>query len=171
MLSSQDFEIVTKQLGRRPIGALEVSVRDQLGQAVVIMVDPLAEGKPFPSLYWLSCPKMHKAIADIERTAWIKNLENNVLPGSSDLKRRLQEDNKNYRDQRWELFLKLHPNHRLKESYLKVIRESGIGGIQKFDRVRCLHMHYAYHLVHGGVVGELLDQEFDLKSNLLTGES
>jgi len=166
MISDHDFSIITTQLGRKPIGSLEVCVRDQVGEPVVIKVDPLAEGKPFPSLYWLTGPKMHKAIADIERTAWIKDLENKILPNDEVLLERLKQDNENYRDLRWKLFNQLHPKHDLSESYLKVIRDSGIGGIQDFSRVRCLHMHYAYHLVHGGVVGELLDKEFSLKSVL-----
>lgn len=164
MLSARDFEIVTEQLGRPPVGALEVVARDGKGAPAVILVDPLADGKPFPSLYWLTGPRLHKAISDIERTAWIKDLELSILPQNRDLLARLRQDNENYRDQRWQLFNQLHPQHDLSESYLKVIRESGIGGIQNFARVRCLHMHYAYHLAKGGVVGEMLDEHFDLKS-------
>lgn len=167
MIALNDFEIVTKQLGRKPIGALEVSIRFASGDPAVIKVDPMAGGKPFPSLYWLTGPKLHKAIADIERTAWIKNLENNILPNDTELMAKLVRDNENYRDLRMQLFNELHPNHELGENFLKVIRETGIGGIQDFKRVRCLHMHYAYHLVHGGTVGQLLDNEFNLKSVLL----
>lgn len=167
MISIDDFKIVTTQLGRKPIGVLEVMVRDHAGAPAVIKVDPLADGKPFPSLYWLTGPKLHKAIADIESTAWIKNLENVVFPGEEKLMARLKRDNENYRDLRWQLFQSLHSTSELSEGYLKVIRDTGIGGIQNFSRVRCLHMHYAYHLVHGGVVGELLDNEFSLHDVLI----
>ena len=170
MLSAQDFEIVTKQLGRKPIGALEVTTRDAQGDPVVIKVDPLAEGKPFPSMYWLTGPRVHKAIADVERTAWIKDLELRIIPESSEMLARLKADNERYRDMRWQLYQELHQDDQVQESFLKVIRESGIGGIQDFSRVRCLHMHYAFHLAHGGLVGELLDKEFNIKALLHNGE-
>jgi len=164
MLSEKDFEIVTKQLGRKPIGALEVTARDASSEPVVIKVDPLAEGKPFPSMYWLTGPRVHKAIADVERTAWIKDLEHRIIPEAAEMLARLKNDNERYREMRWQLFQELHGNENIQESYLKVIRESGIGGIQDFSRVRCLHMHYAFHLAHGGLVGELLDKEFNIKA-------
>lgn len=170
MLSAQDFEIVTKQLGRKPIGALEVTTRDSQGEPVVIKVDPLAEGKPFPSMYWLTGLRVHKAIADVERTAWIKDLELRIIPESTEMLARLKADNERYRDMRWQLYQELHQDDQVQESFLKVIRESGIGGIQDFSRVRCLHMHYAFHLAHGGLVGELLDKEFNIKALLHNGE-
>lgn len=164
MITPEDFDIITKQLGRKPIGALEVMVKDRDNNPAVLLVDPLPKGKPFPSMYWLTSPLIHKAIAEIESTAWIKDFENNILPNDSALALRLRQDNEKYRDLRWQLFNKLHPQSSVEESYLKVLRETGVGGIQNFSRVRCLHMHYAYHLVHGGVVGEELDKQFDLRS-------
>ena len=41
----------------------------------------------------------------------------------------------------------------------------GIGGIRHWDKVRCLHMQYAYHLAVGGTaIGKRLDQEFSLNT-------
>tara|TARA_R110000868_G_scaffold72133_3_gene210382 strand:+ start:1168 stop:1683 length:516 start_codon:yes stop_codon:yes gene_type:complete len=167
MISKEDFDIITKQLGRAPVGALEVMAKDCEGQPAVLKVDPFPNKKPFPSLYWLTSPLLHKAIADIERTAWIKDFENNILPEDEDLMLRLKADNELYRDLRWALFKSLHDEASIDEKYLKVLRETGIGGIQNFSRVRCLHMHYAFHIVHGGLVGEQLDLQYDLKSLVL----
>ncbi len=162
MITKEQFDLITKQLGRSPIGALEVVALDRDGQPAVLKVDPLADGKPFPSMYWLTSPLLHKAISHIESSAWIKEFENVTLPENQNYKDRLKKDNENYRKMRWELFLSLHDEAGVNEGFIKVIKNTGIGGIQSFDRVRCLHMHYAYHLVHGGLVGELLDNEFNL---------
>ncbi|MBH47220.1 MAG: hypothetical protein CME71_03515 [Halobacteriovorax sp.] len=166
MISKDEFDIITMQLGRAPVGALEVMARDCEHQPAVLKVDPFPNNRPFPSLYWLTSPILHKAIADIERTAWIKDFENEIIPNNEDFLSRIQNDNELYRDLRWALFKSLHDENSIEEKYLKVIRETGIGGIQNFKRVRCLHMHYAFHVVHGGLVGEELDKQYDLKSLL-----
>tara|TARA_R110000868_G_scaffold117600_15_gene312557 strand:+ start:61808 stop:62326 length:519 start_codon:yes stop_codon:yes gene_type:complete len=166
MISKDELDIITIQLGRAPVGALEVMARDSENQPAVLKVDPFPNKKPFPSLYWLTSPILHKAIADIERTAWIKEFENEIIPNNEDFLARIQNDNQLYRDLRWALFKSLHDENLVEEKYLKVLRETGIGGIQNFTRVRCLHMHYAFHVVHGGLVGEELDRQYDLKSLL-----
>lgn len=162
MITHKQIDIITEQLGRRPVGALQVMAFDKEHNPAVLKVDPLADGKPFPSMYWLTSPLIHKAISNIERTAWIKDFENNILPNDSLLCAKLRADNENYKKLRWQLFLSLHSEDGIDESFIKVIKNSGIGGIQDFNRVRCLHMHYAYHIVHGGLVGELLDKQFKI---------
>jgi hypothetical protein len=42
----------------------------------------------------------------------------------------------------------------------------GIGGIAQWDKVRCLHMQYAHHLVGDNLVGAWMDQEFGLRERL-----
>tara|TARA_R110002049_G_scaffold84501_5_gene215019 strand:- start:464 stop:979 length:516 start_codon:yes stop_codon:yes gene_type:complete len=171
MISKEQIAIISEQLGRTPIGALEVVTLDRDKQPAVLKVDPLADGKPFPSMYWLTSPLLHKAISHIESTAWIKEFENITLPQNEEYKNRLKADNENYRKLRWDLFQTLHRSEEVSPAFVKVIKESGIGGIQSFDRVRCLHMHYAYHLVHGGLVGELLDKQFNLGELVYTNDN
>lgn len=169
MITQEQIDTITLQLGRKPVGALEVMAFDRDQQPAVLKVDPLAEGKPFPSMYWLTSPLIHKAISNIERTAWIKELENNILPNDETLTAKLKADNENYKKLRWDLFISLHDPNGIDDSFLKVIKDTGIGGIQDFTRVRCLHMHYAYHIVHGGFVGELLDKQFQLNDLVYSG--
>ena len=159
MISDKDYAKLKEQLGRTPRGAVKVLRYSQKGEPQVVQVSPLVEGKPFPSLYWLSCPRLHKAIAKIEQSSWIKHLENVIIPGDPSLKEKLKEDHLRYQKLRWET---LGPEQieSVEEKYLNSLKKTGIGGVRDFSRVRCLHMHYAHHLVEKNCIGELMDQEF-----------
>jgi hypothetical protein len=38
----------------------------------------------------------------------------------------------------------------------------GIGGLRDWQQIRCLHMHYAHHLCGDNVIGQWLDEHYDL---------
>lgn len=161
MLNEKDYQIVKSQLGRSPRGAKRVVCYGKAkGEPQVIEVHPLVEGKPFPSLFWLTCPRLHKAIAKIEQTAWIKHLENTLIPEDPKLKEQLQKDHLRYQELRWQKLSEEEKNSASNAPYLESLRKTGIGGVRDFSRVRCLHMHYAHHLAEKNVIGELMDQEF-----------
>ena len=161
MLSEKDYQTVKDQLGRSPRGAKRVVCYGKVtGEPLVIEVHPLVEGKPFPSLFWLTCPRLHKAIAKIEQTAWIKHLENELIPGNEELKKQLEKDHLRYQKLRWEKISEEEKKAVPNPHYLESLKATGIGGVRDFSRVRCLHMHYAHHLAEKNVIGELMDQEF-----------
>jgi len=161
MLSEIDYEIVKHQLGRSPRGAKRVVCYGKVtGEPLVIEVHPLVEGKPFPSLFWLTCPRLHKAISKIEQAAWIKHLENELIPSDPKLKSQLEKDHLRYQELRWSKLSEEEKNSVSNPHYLESLRNTGIGGVRDFSRVRCLHMHYAHHLAEKNVIGELMDEEF-----------
>ncbi|MEC9203665.1 MAG: DUF501 domain-containing protein, partial [Actinomycetota bacterium] len=54
MPSDDERALVEGLLGRPPLGAFEVAVRDPDGQPVVIVNHPLLDdGRPMPTRYWL----------------------------------------------------------------------------------------------------------------------
>ena len=88
-------------------------------------------------------------------------------------------DQKRYVQLRWD---KMAEQDRLRIDELgftELFNSYGIGGIRHWDKVRCLHMQYAYHLATGGAekagseiggtaVGRLLDSKFALNELSLT---
>ncbi|HIC96436.1 TPA: DUF501 domain-containing protein, partial [Candidatus Bipolaricaulota bacterium] len=38
-----------------------------------------------------------------------------------------------------------------------------IGGLADWDKVKCLHLHYAHHLARGNIVGRWVEDRFSLK--------
>lgn len=55
------------QLGRPPRGRWRVAARCPAGAPLVIAVAPVLEdGSPFPTTFWLTCPRLVEAVHDLE---------------------------------------------------------------------------------------------------------
>ncbi|HXF73610.1 MAG TPA: DUF501 domain-containing protein, partial [Actinomycetota bacterium] len=133
-LRGSDLRTVREQLGREPTTPFTVVARCPDGHPLVIRNRPLdVNGEPFPTLYWLTCPRAVKAVARLEAEGWIGRLND-----------RLQED---------EAF-----DEALESAHRAYARErgeevpgaeswGGVGGTR--TGVKCLHAHYAYHLAGG----------------------
>jgi uncharacterized protein len=131
--SESDIAAVTEQLGRTPMGAFDVVVRDADGQPVVIRNEPrLHDGTPMPTLYWLTGPEQIRDIGHIEAAGGVDEAEAEVDPDA------LQQAHDAYARERDEM---LGPDDgRPRPS-------GGVGGTRR--GVKCLHAHYAYYLAGG----------------------
>ena len=167
IITDTEIEMITQQLGREPVGMKEILIRNKLGHPVVIRVGAINNGKPFPNMYWLSDRKICKEIDHIESRGFVKELENNIIPNNPDLIQSLVEDHKKYIAKRWKYFEQEYELDSIEEVYKQALKEKGIGGLMKFDRVRCLHMHYAHYLVDGNSIGQLIEEKFHLKQHIL----
>lgn len=162
--NTQDIEWITQVMGRPLAGDFMIARRTKSGHPQVLRVPPVVEGKPFPSLYWLCCPLLKKQIDHLEARGVIKELEREVEHTPA-LLEALKNDHLAYREERLSLLSEqlkaelLHP-----EQMIEALETKGIGGIEDFSRIRCLHMHYAYHLIRSTTLGHLLDQRFNLNS-------
>ena len=139
-LRGSDLALVTGQLGRPPLTDFSVVARCGSGHPLVIRNHPVDRaGKPFPTLYWLTCPDAVKAVSRLEAEGWIKRLgerrRSDPAFGSA-----LEAAHREYAAERgrW-----------LPEAE----RWGGVGGAR--TGVKCLHAHYANHLSGGAdPVGE-----------------
>ena len=65
--SAADETVIAAQLGRRPRGLHAVASRCPCGLPAVIETAPrLDDGTPFPTLYYLTCPKAVAAVSRLE---------------------------------------------------------------------------------------------------------
>ncbi|MFM7719411.1 MAG: DUF501 domain-containing protein, partial [Actinomycetota bacterium] len=127
--TARDVREVRDQLGREPTTEFAVVARCMPdGHPLVIRNAPVdAEGKPFPTRYWLTCPDAVRAVsrleADGEIARWNARLEADV-----DLAARVAASHAAYARER-----------------------DGAGGGVGGTRVgvKCLHAHYANHLAGG----------------------
>jgi exopolyphosphatase / guanosine-5'-triphosphate,3'-diphosphate pyrophosphatase len=94
-------------------------------------VDP--DGKPFPTLYWLTCQETAKAVSRLESEGWIGRLDDQAEI-DPDLRTGLRRAHEDYARERG----RLHPGA---EGW------GGVGGSAK--GVKCLHAHHAYFLAGG----------------------
>jgi hypothetical protein len=121
----------------------------------------LVDDKPFPTLYWLSSKTLCKAIGRIETGGWVKEIEQR-LQEESELREAYLANQQAYIKKRWQAML-AEDKQRIEESgFTDLFNHCGIGGIAQWDKVRCLHMQYAHHLVDGNVIGALMDKTFSL---------
>ena len=131
-----DVEAVRRQLGRDPTTEFVVVARCSAdgGHPLVIRNHPIdGNGRPFPTLYWLTCPAAVKAVARLESEGWIKRLSD-LARSDPDFRRSIADAHTAYAAER-----------------AGTIREAGswggVGGTR--GEIKCLHAHYAYHLAGG----------------------
>ena len=133
-LRGSDVALVREQLGREPVTGFTVVARCQEGHPLVIRNDPVdAEGRPFPTLFWLTCPDAVKAVSRLEADGWIKRLDVGAA-GDPAFANALRLAHAEYAEERarWA--------HGARAS-------GGVGGSRA--GIKCLHAHYANHLAGG----------------------
>lgn len=157
-VSLADERVITGQLRRRPRGLRGVERRCRYGYPQVVLVYPLIEGKPFPTIFWLTCPFLTKAIDHLEADGWIKRMEG-LLEEDEALAARLQEAHHAYIAERYSLLTEEDRGYLKEAGILKSLLERGIGGSANFKRVKCLHLHVAHALARANPIGEFVLRE------------
>lgn len=145
-VSPEDLTVVAEQLGREPRGVLAVAYRTPDGRPAVVKTAPtLPDGTPFPTLYYLTDPRL-TAEASRQESAGVMREMTERLGTDADLAA-------HYR--------------RAHESYLAERDEIGSlgttftgGGMP--DRVKCLHVLMAHSLAKGPGVNPLGDESVAL---------
>ena len=133
-LRSADVDAVREQLGREPTTPFLVVARCAGGHPLVIRNAPLdANGEPFPTTYWLTCPTAVKAVSRIESEGWIARL-NDRIHGDEAVRRCRRS----------------RAPACAADRATRPAGGSGLGGRGGTRMgVKCLHAHYAYHLAGG----------------------
>jgi hypothetical protein len=68
-ITPEEREVVARQLGRPPRALRAVAHRCPCGQPDVVQTSPrLEDGTPFPTLYYLTCPRASAAASRLEST-------------------------------------------------------------------------------------------------------
>lgn len=126
-----DLDAVRRLLGREPQGAFEVVVRRADGSPVVLANAPLLDsGRPMPTRYWLVDRRLVKAVGQLESEGGVNRAEAEVDPVV------LRQTHDRYAAAREAL---IDPDHDGPRPY------GGVGGTRQ--GVKCLHAHYANHLI------------------------
>lgn len=153
-VSLEDRRIITHQLGRRPRGLMGISNRCVHGYPQVVIVYPLLEGKPFPTMYWLTCPFLFRKIASLEAAGTIRLFEERIH-ADRELAERLVRAHRSYIEQRRLLLSHEDLAYLEEKRMLPALMERGVGGITDFSRVKCLHLHVAHALAEDNPIGKM----------------
>jgi exopolyphosphatase / guanosine-5'-triphosphate,3'-diphosphate pyrophosphatase len=134
-LRTADLIAVREQLGREPTVPFSVVARCTGGHPLVIRNAAAdADGTPFPTTYWLTCPAAAKAVSRLEAGGAIARLN-----ARADA------------DAAFAAALEAAHREAAAERADALPGADGWGGVGGTRRgVKCLHAHYANHLAGGG---------------------
>lgn len=136
--TAEDLGFLRAALGRAPRGLAGIATRCAVGLPVVIVNQPfLSDGSPFPTTFWLACPKAVKAISALEASGLVGEIEKEIA-SDANLRAALLRAHAEYAEYRKNLARLAHPS-----------LDTGIGGVRHLLSVKCLHAHYAHYLAGG----------------------
>jgi uncharacterized protein len=73
--SAADIAVVAAQLGRPPRGVMDIAHRCPCGLPDVVQTAPrLPDGTPFPTLYYLTCPRATAAVSTLEAAGLMREM-------------------------------------------------------------------------------------------------
>ncbi|MFC7531459.1 DUF501 domain-containing protein [Actinoplanes sp. GCM10030250] len=145
--SPADLDVVAAQLGRRPRGTRAIAHRCPCGNPDVVETSPrLDDGTPFPTLFYLTCPRATAACSRLESAGVMRDMQERL---STDpvLAKRYAEAHQDYLDRRTAI-----------EDVPEIANVSA-GGMP--DRVKCLHVHLGHALAAGPGVNPFGDEVRD----------
>ncbi len=155
-VSAPTRQRVAQLLGREPRGLEDIPVFASNGDPAVIRVASLVDDKPFPTLFWLVDADLNYRIDQAEAGGLIAELQARVDKDPV-LQSAMREDHMKHIALR-DSYLSEADRERLAAlGFGEVLAGKGIGGLGRFDRIRCLHTWYAAHLVEPNTIGRLLD--------------
>jgi hypothetical protein len=145
--SEGDLAAVREQLGRAPRGVHAVAHRCPCGLPDVVATEPrLPDGTPFPTTFYLTCPRAASRIGSLEGSGLMKAMEAR-LADDPELASAYAEAHQRYLAARAEL------------GTVPEIEAVSAGGMP--DRVKCLHVLAAQSLAQGRGVNPLGDEVLD----------
>lgn len=153
MISPSDQEAVAAQLGREPRGIHEIGHRCPCGNPDVVTTEPrLPNGTPFPTTYYLTCPRAASRIGTLEGTGTMKAMQDR-LAEDPDLAEAYRAAHERYLAARAAIGA---------EAGLDVPEIEGISAGGMPDRVKCLHVLAGQALAQGPGANPLGDEVLEL---------
>ena len=148
MIEPRDEAVVAAQLGRAPRAIHEVAHRCPCGNPDVVTTEPrLPDGTPFPTTFYLTCPRAASLIGSLEGSGLMTQMTDR-LTKDPELAERYAEAHDRYLQARYAI-------GRVGE--IEGISAGGMPG-----RVKCLHVLAGQSLAQGRGVNPLGDEVLDL---------
>jgi hypothetical protein len=143
-VNEPDRATVAAQLGREPRAMRAVAHRCPCGNPDVVETSPrLPDGTPFPTLYYLTCPRAAAAIGRLEAGGMMREMTE-----------RLRTD-----DELASAYRSAHESYLARRTELGAATEiAGVSAGGMPTRVKCLHALVAHALAAGPAVNPLGDE-------------
>ncbi|GAA1617222.1 DUF501 domain-containing protein [Kribbella sancticallisti] len=147
-VSPEDVTAVSEQLGRPARGIRSIAHRCTCGLPDVVETEPrLPDGTPFPTTYYVTCPRLASAIGRLEAEGVMKEMTDR-LGEDEDLAARYRSAHEDYLARR--------------EVLGDVPEVKGISAGGMPTRVKCLHVLVGHSLAAGPGVNPLGDEALEM---------
>ena len=157
MIAPEDRRTIAQQLGREPRDIIDVAHRCPCGAPDVVVTAPrLSDGTPFPTVYYLTCPRAASAVGRLEGGGVMREMEQR-LDSDPQLRESYAQAHDAYLDAR--------------SAHGDVPEIDGVSAGGMPDRVKCLHVLLAHSLAAGPGVNPLGDETRALVGEWWTGHS
>ena len=151
-VTARDTAAIAAQLGREPRGIHEIGHRCPCGNPDVVTTEPrLPNGTPFPTTYYLTCPRAASRIGTLEGSGQMKEMEAR-LGTDPELAAAYAAAHERYLEARAAI---------AEETGQSVPEIEGISAGGMPDRVKCLHVLAGQALAQGRGVNPLGDEVLD----------
>ncbi len=148
MVDADDAAVIGAQLGRPPRAIHAIGHRCPCGNPDVVATEPrLEDGTPFPTTFYLTCPRAASLIGTLEASGLMKEMSDR-LESDPDLAAAYQRAHEAYLAAR--------------ESIDEVPEIAGVSAGGMPTRVKCLHVLAGQSLAQGRGVNPLGDEVIDL---------
>ncbi|MEP6909128.1 MAG: DUF501 domain-containing protein [Actinomycetota bacterium] len=152
----EDWELVARQLGRRPRAFRRVVVHCPFGRPAVTEQAAYDDsGDPFPTTYYVTCPQLVAAISRLEAVGGVERWSETAqseLDLAASLERATQEQRR--------IRTKLAAGDLGPDAGASL--GLGIGGSGNPEQLKCLHAHAAFALARPGYeLGDRILAEID----------
>jgi hypothetical protein len=145
-VTEADRAAVAEQLGREPRALRAIAARCPGGHPAVVQTNPrLADGTPFPTLYYLTCTKLAALVSTLEAGGLMREMTERLAadPGLA------------------AAYLAAHRAYLAERDAIEPLgTDVSAGGMP--GRVKCLHVHVAHALAAGPGVNPFGDQALEL---------
>ncbi len=156
-VSDEDLAALREQLGRPARGVIEVASRCPSGHPNVVKTEPrLPDGTPFPTLYYLTCPRLASEIGTLEASGLMAEMSERLLQDEA-LAAAYRAAHEQYLAER--------------EAVGHVPEVDGITAGGMPTRVKCLHVLVGHSLAKGPGVNPLGDEALSLLGQWWVGNS
>lgn len=148
MISPADKDAIARQLGRQPRSIHDIGHICPCGNPDVVTTEPrLDDGTPFPTTFYLTCPKAASLIGTLEASGLMKEMS-----------ARLDED-----PELASAYAAAHERYLAARNEIGEVPEiEGVSAGGMPDRVKCLHVLAGQSLAQGRGVNPLGDEVLDL---------
>lgn len=148
-LTPAEADVVAAQLGREPRGVAGVAWRCPCGKPGVVATYPrLEDGTPFPTTFYLTCPRAVGAVSTLEAEGVLSELSE-MLKADAELAAHYYRAHEHYLAARAAL------------GGAEVPEISGISAGGMPERAKCLHVLVGHALAAGRGVNPLGDEALD----------